>query len=58
MIQLSDPNARQTALKTGEVDAVTSLDLKTVHLMKRDPNLVIQNVPSGAAITVSGSSSA
>jgi len=52
MIQLSDPNARQTALKTGEVDAVTSLDLKTVHLMKRDPNLVIQNVPSGAAITM------
>ncbi|WP_425403544.1 ABC transporter substrate-binding protein [Hwanghaeella sp.] len=52
MIQLSDPNARQTALKTGEVDAVTSLDLKTVHLLKRDPNLVIQNVPSGAAITM------
>ncbi len=52
IIQLSDPNARQTALKTGEVDAVTSLDLKTVHLLKRDPNLVVQNVASGAAITM------
>ena len=52
IIQLSDPNARQTALKTGEVDAVTSLDLKTVHLLKRDPNLVVQNIASGAAITM------
>ena len=34
---LNDPNARQTAIITGEVDAVTSVDLKTLNLMKRDP---------------------
>lgn len=52
VVQLSDPNARQTALKTGEVHAVTSIDLKTVSLLKRDKNLQIVNIPSGAAVTL------
>ena len=49
---LNDPNARQTALVTGEVDAVTQLDLKTLALLKRNPNIAVDNVPSGAAITM------
>ncbi|MEM7224556.1 MAG: ABC transporter substrate-binding protein [Pseudomonadota bacterium] len=49
---LNDPNARQTAIITGEVDAVTSVDLKTLNLMKRDPNIEVDNVPSGSAITL------
>ena len=49
---LNDPNARQTALVTGEVDAVTQLDLKTLGLLQRSPNVVIDNIPSGAAITL------
>jgi peptide/nickel transport system substrate-binding protein len=49
---LNDPNARQTALVTGEVDAVTQLELKTLNLLKRNRNIEVDNVPSGAAITM------
>jgi len=49
---LNDPNARQTALITGDVDAITQLELKTLSLMKRNRNIVIDNVPSAAAITM------
>jgi peptide/nickel transport system substrate-binding protein len=49
---LNDPNARQTALVTGDVDAVTQLELKTLNLLKRNRNIVIDSVPSGAAITM------
>jgi peptide/nickel transport system substrate-binding protein len=49
---LNDPNARQTALVTGDVDAITQLELKTLSLMKRNPNIEIDNVPSGAALTM------
>jgi peptide/nickel transport system substrate-binding protein len=49
---LNDPNARQTALVTGDVDAVTQLELKTLSLLQRAPNIAIDNVPSAAAITM------
>ncbi len=49
---LNDPNARQTALVTGDVDAVTQIELKTLSLLQRDPNIEIDNVPSAAAITM------
>lgn len=49
---LNDPNARQTALVTGDVDSITSVDLKTLSLLKRDKNISIDNTPSGSAITL------
>ncbi len=49
---LNDPNSRQTAIITGEVDAITSVDLKTLSLMKRNKDVEIDNVPSGSAITL------
>jgi len=52
MLVLNDPNARQTALVTGDVDAVTLIELKTMALMQRNPNIVVENVPSAAAITM------
>jgi len=52
MLGLNDPNARQTALITGDVDAITSVDLKTMALMARNKNLIVENVPSGSAITL------
>lgn len=51
-IVLNDPNARQTALITGDVDSITSVDLKTMALMARNKDLVVDNVPSGSAITL------
>ncbi|MEM8813618.1 MAG: ABC transporter substrate-binding protein [Pseudomonadota bacterium] len=52
ILVLNDPNARQTALVTGDVDAITQLELKTLALMQRNPNIEIDNVPSAAAITM------
>ena len=52
MLVLNDPNARQTALVTGDVDAVTQLELKTLALLQRSPDIEIDNVPSAAAITM------
>ena len=49
---LNDPNARQSALITGDVDTVSSLDLKTMALMARNPEIEIDNVPSGSAVTL------
>ena len=52
LLILNDPNARQTALITGDVDAITSVDLKTMALMARNKKLVVENVASGSAITL------
>ena len=49
---LNDPNARQSALITGDIDVSTSVDLKTLSLMQRNPDVEIDNVPSGSAITL------
>lgn len=52
LIVLTDPNARQTALVTGDVDAVSLIDLKTMALLGRNQNLVIDNVPSASTLTM------
>jgi len=52
MLVLNDSNARQTALVTGDVDAVSLVDLKTKSLLERDPTIVVESVPSAAAITM------
>ena len=49
---LNDPNARQTALVTGAVDAISSVDLKTLALLSRSRDVDVENVPSGSAITL------
>ncbi len=52
LLAINDPNARQTSLVTGDVDAVSAIDLKTMALMARNPNLIVENVPSASAITM------
>ena len=52
ILVLNDPNARQTALVTGDVHSVSLVELKTLSLLQRDRNIVIDNVPSAAAITM------
>lgn len=51
-IIINDPNARQTALVTGDVDAVSLLENKTLSLLQRDPNIEVDNVSSAQAITL------
>lgn len=52
MLVLNDPNARQAALATGEVDCVSLIDLKTTALLERNPDIQVDNIPSGAAVTM------
>ena len=49
---LNDPNARQSALVTGDADAVTRIDLKTLSLLQRNPDITVEQVPSATAITL------
>jgi len=49
---INDPNARQTALITGDVDAISLIENRTMSLMARDPNIEIDNVPSASCITL------
>ncbi|MEL6101843.1 MAG: ABC transporter substrate-binding protein [Pseudomonadota bacterium] len=52
MTVLNDPNARQTAIVTGEVDAITDVDLKTADMLQRAPGVILDDVPSGTHITM------
>lgn len=52
IIAINDPNARQTALVSGDVDAVSSVDLKTLSLLQQRDGIDIFNLPSGSAVTL------
>ncbi|WP_120501677.1 ABC transporter substrate-binding protein [Roseovarius sp. EL26] len=52
LLAINDPNARQTALVSGDVDAVSSVDLKTLSLLQKRPGIEILNLPSGSAVTL------
>ncbi len=43
-LALVDPVARTNALMTGAVDVIDRVDLKTVALLKRNPNVIIDQV--------------
>ncbi len=48
MLTVADVAARQNALTTGEVDVIDRLDIKTLHLLKRNRNIKIHET-SGTA---------
>jgi peptide/nickel transport system substrate-binding protein len=52
MIVLNDDAARQSALIAGEVDVVSSVSLKTLDFLARNPGIKIDNVPSASPITM------
>lgn len=45
-LAITDTAARTNALRTGQIDAMDRVDLKTVNLLKMDPNLEINSVDS------------
>ena len=49
---INDPNARQTALVTGDVDSASLLENKTLALLARQPDIIVENIPSAQAITL------
>lgn len=42
---IADANTRTLALKTGQVDMINGVELKTAHLLKRSPNIEIAEGP-------------
>ncbi|MEM7224563.1 MAG: ABC transporter substrate-binding protein [Pseudomonadota bacterium] len=52
IIAIPDANARGTAITTGELDTIIAVDKKTAHLMSRDPNIEVLNIPSGSHFTL------
>ena len=52
MLALVDLNARTTALVSGDVDIIDRLDLKTVGLLGRNPNVNIQSISGNAHYTI------
>lgn len=47
VIIIPDGAARMNALRTGQVDLINQPDLRTLDLLKRDTNLVVDDNPSG-----------
>jgi peptide/nickel transport system substrate-binding protein len=43
-LTINDTNARTNALVTGQVDHINRLDLRTVKLLERNPNVSVKNV--------------
>ena len=52
LIVLTDPNARQTALLSGQVHAVDQAELKTLSLLSRRADVAIENVTSWAHVSM------
>lgn len=52
LLHINDSTARQNALATGEVDVIDRVDTKTVHLLKRFPNVEILEVTGTAHYTM------
>ncbi len=47
-LYIADVNARTTALQTGTIDVINQPDLKTIHLLEKDPKLNVVSVRGGA----------
>ena len=52
MLTVADVAARTNALTTGEVDVIDRLDVKTLHLLKRNKNLKILETSGNAHYTM------
>ena len=52
LLGISDVAARHNALITGEVDAINRVDLKTAHLLGRNPNVIIDDITGNQHYTM------
>ncbi len=49
---ISDVNARTNAIKSGQIDVMNYIELKTAHLLKRMPGIQINNVSGTRHISI------
>ena len=52
VLSIVDVSARTNALKTGEVDVIDRVDLKTVHLLKKTPGIKVEETTGTAHYTI------
>jgi len=52
MLGINDANARVNSLMSGEVDAISDVDLKTVEMLKSTQGLEVDVVPSGQLVSM------
>jgi peptide/nickel transport system substrate-binding protein len=52
LIGIADAAARQNAMRTGEIDAMNRVDLKTAHLLARDANIIIDDITGNQHYTI------
>jgi peptide/nickel transport system substrate-binding protein len=52
MLGINDANARINALMAGELDAISDVDLKTEGLLSQQPDIQLDEVPSGQAVSM------
>ena len=52
ILTISDPNSRTNALRTGQLDYMNRVELKTAHLFKRTPGVEILRVNGGRHYTL------
>jgi len=50
--QIADVNARTSALRSGAIEAMQGVEVKTVHLLKRVPGVVVKSVTGNKQITL------
>ncbi len=50
--QVADPNARSNGLQTGQFDCMSNVDVKTVHLLKKNPNLKVVPTTGNKQVTL------
>jgi len=51
-LAIPDVGARQTALLNNTLDAMIECDFKTVHLLERDANVEVDEVPTGTHVSL------
>jgi peptide/nickel transport system substrate-binding protein len=51
-LAIPDVNARQTGLLTASLDAMIECDFKTVDMLKGDPSVVVDEVPTGTYVSM------
>ena len=51
-LYIADVTARTAALQTGQIDAMSNVDLKTVHLLKRSQDIVVFDTTGNQHLTL------
>lgn len=52
ILQIADANARANALRTGQLDCMNNVPVKTVHLMEKVPGIMVKSTTGNKQVTL------